>query len=72
MCLSDTPFLFCVLDLHWMEKNTVRATKLIACDTISITAVAAFRNKVFVAGYGDKLFVYYLSTGTILIRSVNV
>lgn len=49
-----------------MEKNTVKANKLIACDSISITAVATFRNKVFVAGYGDKLFVYYLSTGRVV------
>ena len=55
-----------------MKKNTVKASKLIACDSISITAVATFRNKVFVAGYGDKLFVYYLSTGMIVARSIRM
>ena len=70
--MLDTSFFFCFLDLHAMEKNTVKASKLIACDSISITAVATFRNKVFVAGYGDKLFVYYLSTGMIVARSIRM
>lgn len=41
-----------------MNKQTIKATKVLTCEDINITAVAAFKNMVFVAGYGDKLVVY--------------
>ena len=41
-----------------MNKQTIQVTKFLSCENVKITAVAAFKNRVYVAGYGDKLIVY--------------
>ena len=41
-----------------MNKQTIQVTKFLACEDVKITAVAVFKSKVYVAGYGDKLIVY--------------
>ena len=46
-----------------MEKNTVKATQLLSIPNAIITAVASYRNSVFVSLYGGSLHVYTIKSG---------
>lgn len=46
-----------------MEKNTVKATQLLSIPNATITAVASYRNSVFVSLYGGSLHVYTIKSG---------
>ena len=43
-----------------INQNIVKAVKFLSCDKETITAVASYRNVLYVAVYGDKLLTYHL------------